>query len=143
MSPVPFLVTEDFSSMKPTNAAYRHRLKKPGWYGEGDGLYFRVEGGGKAYWVYRYQGADGKRRRMSLGPYPELGPTEARAKHAELRARVIAGKADPLAEKRAAKQARTEASGKPTFGEMADAHLRAHQAARKNEGHRRRWFVAL
>jgi hypothetical protein len=126
--------------MKLTNAALRHRLKKPGWYGEGDGLYFRVEDGEKAYWVYRYTGADGKRRRLSLGPFPELGPNEARAKHAELRARVVANKADPLAEKRAGKQAR---AGTPTFGEVADEHLAAHQSTRKNEGHRRQWFVAL
>jgi integrase len=140
---VPFLVSKGFPRMKLTNAALQRRIKKPGWYGEGDGLYFRVEDGGKAYWIYRYTGADGKRRRMSLGPYPELGPAEARAKHAELRARVVAAKADPLAEKRAAKQARATAGGTPTFGAVADDHLAAHQGTRKNEGHRRQWFVAL
>jgi Arm DNA-binding domain len=37
---------------------------------------------------------------MSLGTYPALGLADARIKHAEKRARVLAG-ADPLREKRA------------------------------------------
>jgi integrase len=61
----------------------------------------------------------------------------------ELRARVVANKADPLTEKRAAKQARAKARGTPTFSTVADDHLAAHQATRKNAGHRRQWFVGL
>jgi integrase len=114
------------------------RLEKPGHHLDGGGLFFRVLPGEKGYWVYRYR-ADGRRREMSLGPYPELGLAEARAKHTKMRAIVLAG-GDPLGEKRDAKQTR---AAKPTFGEMADAHLRAHQASRANEGHRRQWFVGL
>jgi hypothetical protein len=39
---------------KLTNAALRGLVLKPGHHGDGGGLYFRVEGGEKAYWVYRY-----------------------------------------------------------------------------------------
>jgi integrase len=124
---------------KLNNAAVKGLIKKPGHYGDGAGLYFRVEGGEKAYWVYRYQSPNGKRRVMSLGPYPEVGLAEARARHADERAKVT-HKRDPLDEKR---HAAAGARAKPTFGEIADEHLRAHQDSRKNDRHRRQWFVAL
>jgi integrase len=124
-----------------TNAALKGLIKKPGRHGDGRGLYFRVVDPAKAYWAYRYR-ADGRTREMSLGPYPELGLAEARMKHAQMRARVIAAK-DPLDEKRAEKQAREGARSIPSFGEAADEHLRAHQDSRKNDRHRRQWFVAL
>jgi hypothetical protein len=106
----------------------RRLLRKPGWHGDGDGLYFRAEGSDRAYWIYRYTGQGGKRRVISLGPYPEVGLADARAKHAELRARVLADKADPLAENRAAKEAERRT---PTFGEVADEHLRAPKLAQE------------
>jgi integrase len=101
---------------KLTNAALKGLLKQPGHHGDGGGLFFRVLDSTKAYWVYRYQGADSRRREMSLGPYPELGLAEARQKHVELRARVVADKVDPVREKSAAKQARAAARAIPTFG---------------------------
>jgi hypothetical protein len=52
---------------KPPNAALRGLLDQPGHYGYGDGLYFRVLVHRKAYWDYRYQGVNGRRREMSFG----------------------------------------------------------------------------
>jgi hypothetical protein len=115
-----------------TNATLRGWLKIPGRHALGRGLYFRVLGDDKAYWAFRYR-IDGRVRDMSLGPYPEVTLDEARDRHGSERAKVRTHKRDPLAEKRAAKHARANASAKPTFGEMADAHLRAHQDTRKNE----------
>lgn len=62
---------------------------------DGDGLFFRSFGAGKAYWVYRYR--HGRDREMSLGPYPEVSLSDARAKHAAARKQVVSDKADPLA----------------------------------------------
>jgi integrase len=126
---------------KLTNAALKSLIKKPGRHADGAGLYFRVIGDDKAYWAFRYT-LDGKEREMSLGPYPEVTLAEARATHADARAKVRIY-IDPLAEKRAEKQIRANARATPTFGEVADSHLAAHQAARKNVRHRRQWFVAL
>jgi len=39
---------------KLTNAALKGLLKKRGHHGDGQGLYFRVVGDDKAYWVFRY-----------------------------------------------------------------------------------------
>jgi hypothetical protein len=124
---------------KLTNAALKRLIKKTGRHADGGGLYFRVLGAGKAYWAFRYR-LDGKAREMSLGPYPEVNLVEARDRHGAERTKVRTYKRDPIAEKRSAKQAR---GATPTFGQIADDHLRAHQDTRKNERHRRQWFVAL
>jgi integrase len=126
---------------KLTNAALKGLIKKPGRHSDGGGLYFRVIGDDKAYWAFRYT-LDGKEREMSLGPYPEVTLAEARATHADARAKVRIY-IDPLTEKRAEKEIRANARATPTFGEIADRHLAAHQAARKSNRHRRQWFVAL
>ena len=127
---------------KLTNAALKGLIKRTGRHADGHGLYFRVIGEGKAYWAFRYT-LDGKEREMSLGPWPEVSLAEARDRHAAERTKIRALKIDPLEEKRAERQAREAARSTPTFGEIADSHLAAHQAARKNVRHRRQWFVAL
>jgi hypothetical protein len=66
---------------------------------------------------------------MSLGPYPELGLAEARAKHATLRARALAEDADPLRDKRAAKQAQAKARAIPTFRQAADDYIATHEGS--------------
>jgi integrase len=85
---------------KLTPPSLRTFLKKPGRHSDGQGLFFRVLGQNKAYFVYRFR-LNGREREMSLGPWPELGLGEARRKHAELRAQVL-NKVDPLAYKHSA-----------------------------------------
>jgi integrase len=127
---------------KITLATLPGLMKRPGRHGLGQGLFFRTLGDDKAYWVYRYR-ANGKEREMSLGPYPELTLLEARAKHAELRKRVVADKGDPLGEKRGAKDGRTTARAVPTFGEVADDYIAAHEAGWRNAKHRDQWKMTL
>ncbi len=129
--------------MKLTNAGLKKLLVKPGRHGDGAGLFFRTLGGDKAYWVYRYR-AGGREREFSIGPYPEVSLTEARAKHMELRKRVVVDKADPLAERRAARQAAARPpTGKPSFGEIADAHVDSKGGQWKNPKHRAQWAMTL
>lgn len=125
--------------MKLTNAALRGLIKKPGWHGDGGGLYCRVVDSTKAYWVYRYQGPDGKRHAMSLGSYQDLGLAAARDRHAAERARLRTHKIDPLREKRAGK-ARTTV---PAFGKAADDYIAAHQASWKTAKLRAQWKTTL
>jgi Arm DNA-binding domain len=110
---------------KLTQAALRRVIKKTGRHGDGGGLYFRVIGEGKAYFVYRYR-VGGKEREASLGPFPELTLAEAREKHAALRKRVVVDRADPLAEKHGAKTMQA-VKAVPTFGDMADAYVQTHE----------------
>ncbi len=117
-------------------------IEKPGRHGDGQGLYFRTLGLGRAYWVYRYR-AGGKEREMSLGPFPELSLAEARAKHVAARKAVVVDKADPLADRRAAKAAAADRADTPTFGECADAYVASHETGWKNPKHRDQWRMTL
>jgi integrase len=113
--------------------------KTKGRYGDGDGLYFRSHGGGKAYFIYRYM-LRGVGREMSLGPHPEVSLADARAKHAALRKQVIADKVDPQSER--AKHGKS-ASRVPTFGQCADQYIASHEASWKNPKHRDQWHMTL
>jgi integrase len=126
---------------KLTQAALRRLIKKTGRHSDGGGLYFRVIGEGKAYFVYRYR-VGGKERETSLGPFPELTLAEAREKHAELRKSVVVDKADPIADKRGAKTMQA-VRAVPTFGDMADAYVQTHEATWRNAKHRYQWRQTL
>lgn len=60
------------------------RLRDPGLYPDGDGLYLRISDAGTKGWLYRYM-LDGKRRWMGLGPFPLFGLADARAKALDAR----------------------------------------------------------
>jgi integrase len=128
---------------KLTNAALKPLIDKPGRHGDGGGLFFRTLGQGRAYWVFRYR-VGGKEREFSIGPYPEIDLARARVEHAKLRKRVVADKIDPLAEKRALKEAQAIAKrGKPTFGEIADGYVEAKGGQWRNAKHRGQWISTL
>ena len=55
--------------MKLTNAGLKKLLEKPGRHGDGDGLYFRTLGLGRAYWGYRYR-TGAKSVRCRSAPIP-------------------------------------------------------------------------
>ena len=124
---------------KLTPPSLRTLIKKPGRHADGQGLFFRVLGQNKAYFVYRFH-LNGREREMSLGPYPELGLGEARRKHAEMRAQVL-NKVDPLANKHRAKP--TVSSGVATFGEIANDYVETHEGAWRSTKHRRQWRMTL
>ena len=117
-------------------------IEKPDRYPDGQGLFFKTLGQGRAYWTYRYR-SGGKERETSLGPYPEMTLDEARIKHAELRAMVLKG-IDPVADRRNAKTAAAAKADVPTFGaRMADQYIAAHEAGWKNPKHRWQWRQTL
>jgi hypothetical protein len=77
--------------MRLNNTAVKSLSKKPGRHGDGGGLYLCVLEGGAAFWSYRYR-SNGQEREMSVGRYPERSLAAARAKHMELRKRVLIDK---------------------------------------------------
>lgn len=52
-------------------------VKEPGMYGDGDGLYLRVDEFGTKRWVQRIT-IDGKRRNLGLDEYPAVSLAQAR-----------------------------------------------------------------
>jgi integrase len=130
---------------KLTNAALPRLLKKSGRHSDGQGLFFRSLGLDRAYWVYRYRSAatGGKDREFSIGPYPEVTLVEARAKHAELRKRVVVDHADPLAERRAQRASvLAPTASTPTFGQLSDDHMATH-ASSWSAKHHQQWRLTL
>jgi hypothetical protein len=57
------------------------KTNQPGMYGDGGGLWLRIEGGSKT-WVYRFMIA-GRARSMGFGPYPDVSLADARARAME------------------------------------------------------------
>jgi integrase len=99
--------------------------------------------GSKAYFVYRYS-FRGKEREMSLGPFPEVTLADALDRHAEERRRVKREKIDPLAAKRAAKEAASARKATiPSFGVIADQYIATHQESWKNVKHQFQWRHSL
>src|SRR5665213_798526 len=69
---------------KKLSALEISRLKLPGFYHTGDGLYLRISKAGATSWIYRYM-LSGHQHDMGVGPYPSFSLAEARAKLVELR----------------------------------------------------------
>ncbi len=115
-------------------------MRRKGRYGDGDGLFLRVlDPGRRVYWVYRYR-ANGRERETSLGAYPTVTLADARAKHIDMR-KLVKDKVDPVGDRRKAMVA--PPSGKPTFGQCADAYIRAHQSGWRSAKHARQWSSTL
>ena len=84
------------------------------WDDEITGLGLRTTAAGAKAFVYRYV-ADGRERRMTIGPWPEWSTTAARVRAGDLRKEIDAG-SDPLTAK---EQRRKD----PTFGELTQEYL--------------------
>ena len=114
------------------------RLKEPGRYADGGGLYVQVGPTGGKSWLFRYT-RQGKAREMGLGAVGVLSLADAREAAASVRQTLATG-ADPL-EAREAERRRheAEASCGITFAECASAYIEAHKSGWRNEKHAAQW----
>src|SRR5258705_1671700 len=110
-------------------------IAKPGYYGEGDGLYLVVGRSGARRWSFIYH-TQGKRREMGLGRMPLK---EARAAADDARRQLRAG-ADPIPARR---NARNNAHGVPTFEMLAKEVIAEAQAKSTNDKVRYQWDLLL
>ncbi|MGD9785615.1 MAG: tyrosine-type recombinase/integrase [Hyphomicrobiaceae bacterium] len=120
------------------SAAKVSRETKPGLYADGGGLYLRITAGKKAgkRWVFLYRRPlDGKRCEIGFGGTSAVPLAKARRKADEARALLADGK-DPLAARQAAERM-------PTFGELADQHIKAMGPSWRNPKHRAQWEMTL
>ena len=120
------------------------RIREPGLYPDGGGLYLQVTGA-DAYarsWLYRYRVA-GRERQMGLGSASVVSLAEARQKAAEAR-RLRAEGIDPIEARRvASERMRLDAAKTMTFRECAEAFLAAHRPSWRNARHARQWWASL
>jgi integrase len=121
------------------------RIKKPGRYGDGGGLYLKVDeyarDGKPALsksWVFRFE-RDGRERMMGLGPLNTLSLAEARAKARQCRQALLDG-LDPIAARQARRRGtKLEAARSITFKQVAKRYIDAHSATWKNPAHAAQW----
>lgn len=110
-------------------------LKKPGRHADGAGLYLSIDPTGtRKRWVFLFT-ANKKQREAGLGPVSEVSLAEARRKAEALRSAIREGR-DPL-------QVKEEAPAAPTFGEVAEAHIKAMEPAWRNAKHVEQWRMTL
>ena len=69
------------------------RMKEPGYYGDGAGLWLQVSKSASKSWISRFT-FGGKQREMGLGPVHTVNIGEAREKAKECRVLLLAGQ-DP------------------------------------------------
>ena len=120
------------------------RKEKIYYLNDGHGLRLRISPNGSRIWLLRYR-IDGKEKTMSLGSYPIVSLTIARAKSEDARQLVASGQ-DPLISKRL-KRVRQVSADIRTFGATARDYLAHNEAAWsdshyiRNEGILRRFLL--
>src|SRR5262249_45104395 len=118
------------------------KLKQPGMYADGGGLYLRVTKDGAKNWVYRYM-LDRRPHWMGLGPVALYGLAEARARALDARRKRHEG-IDPIEARRAERaRQRLDAAKAIMFKQCADSYVAAHRAGWRNEKHAAQWSATL
>src|SRR6516162_9501326 len=117
------------------------RMKRPGMYADGGGLYLRVAEGGSKQWIYRYV-TNGRMRDMGIGPAHIFTLAEARERAREA-SKLRYDNIDPIAHKHAQRAASVVASAKAkTFRECAEEYIKDNEAGWTNAKHRHDWHAS-
>ena len=118
------------------------RLKQPGRYGDGHGLWLQVSEQGSKAWLFRYM-RDGRARQMGLGGLHTVSLQEARSRARQARQVLLDG-LDPIDVKQERRtRIRLEKARALTFKQCADDYLSAHAGAWKNAKHKAQWSATL
>jgi integrase len=114
---------------------------RPGYHGDGGGLWFVISKTGGHSWSFRYM-LNGKSREMGLGPIDTVTLAEAREKARDAR-RLLLDKIDPI-ENRKRQHAVTVTTCK-TFEEVMEAYLekRSGKGEWKSDRHPKQWRSSL
>lgn len=118
------------------------KTSKPGYYGDGAGLWLQVSQSGSKSWIFRFT-RSGKQREMGLGSLNTITLAEARTKAKEQRVMLIDG-TDPLDARKATKLIEALALARMiTFDQCATAYINAHRSGWKNAKHAAQWENTL
>jgi integrase len=118
------------------------KVREPGMYADGGGLYLRVTTDGTKNWVLRYM-LNGRPRWMGLGPLALFGLQEARGKALDAR-RLRHEGIDPIDARRAARlRKKLEIAKAVTFMECAENYIASHRAGWRSAKHAAQWVATL
>jgi integrase len=124
------------------SAAAVAKLKKPGRYAVGHGVYLQISQWHTRAWVLRYI-HNGKAHHMGLGSCEYVTLAEAREKGYAARRMLING-IDPLMTKRRARQeAQLKHMHDRTFEQCANEYIRAHEASWTHPRSASQWGASL
>lgn len=118
---------------------------KPGYYGDGGGLFLQVSNQGTKSWVFRFKSpVTLKAREMGLGSINTVSLAMARKKALDARIQV-SNNLDPLIEKQNAEHQRVLVTARKaaTFAICARECILTHEATWKNSKHRAQWENTL
>jgi integrase len=118
------------------------KLKVPGYYGDGGGLWLQVSKTLTRSWVFRYT-LVGCAHEMGLGPLHTVGLADARDMAQACRRQLLDG-IDPIQARNDAKRTAAAAAARVlTFDECAETYIEAHRAGWRNELHAKQWQDTL
>jgi integrase len=124
------------------SAIQAQKLKVPGYYGDGGGLWLQVSRTLTRSWVFRFTLA-GRAREMGLGPTHTVGLADARDRALACRRQLLDG-IDPIQARNDTKRTAAAAAARVmTFDECAEKYIEAHRAGWRNEHHALQWAVTL
>lgn len=119
-----------------------HRLKTPGRYCDGLGLWLQVADAGTKSWLFRYT-RYGKARQMGLGALHTVSLAEARERARAARQHILDGE-DPIEIKRTKRdQARAGSTEQMLFKDAVQRFLNLHRDTWKNQKHQAQWQSTL
>ena len=119
-----------------------HKLKTPGMYPDGAGLYLQVTGENAKSWLFRYS-LRGKAREMGLGSLRKISLADARRKAADCH-KLLDGHVDPIQHRKAARTAAALTSAKTiTFKEAAARYIAMRSKGLKNTKHAAQWGTTI
>jgi integrase len=129
------------------NALRVEKLRKPGLYPDGNGVYLQVTLGVDAQprksWLFRFRMQGRRERRMGLGAFPDVSLQQARDKASQAR-KLCQDGIDPVEARKAARAASALGDARSmTFDQCAKAYITAHRAGWRNVKHAAQWTTTL
>jgi integrase len=119
------------------------KVKKPGMYPDGAGLYLQVTAKEAKSWILRYS-LRGKAREMGLGSLRKVSLANARSDAAECH-RLLKDHIDPIEHraKQRAVNALANVTQSITFAEAAATYIARHRRGLKNPKHAAQWTTTI
>jgi integrase len=118
------------------------KLKSPGRYGDGLGLWLQVapaKAGVTKSWLFQFTAPGGRVRQLGLGPLHTVSLAKAREKARTAR-ELLADGIDPIEARHAQRDhLRAEVARRLTFKEAGQKYIEAHRASWRNKKHANQW----